>query len=404
MLPLIRERLVRIHKIEHDGTVAIMVGEDEFHSYIARLIDEGSPQGQTHRIMPVCLLKKAVRRWGKNNHIIFFQDGNRLSKIREASGSRLIVLPHFVGQSVELPQGQTDLTAFFKNSTTKNDLNKIRDSQLEYKITKNPEDLDFFYHRMHRPYIRNRHGEAAAILSWEDFQSAYEKMELLLVCREGKPLSGSLNVQTGETYTLHVNGVLDADPELMKLGVFSALYWFSLVEAYRRGCVSVNLLYAPPFLKDGVLVYKKKWGGRIDLDPVKRTETGLLFTGNQGPLIRFLERNPFICKLDDRLASLIFLGPNTVLNDKELSSYLKSLIHQGPRLTTWIVALNKTWAERCAKLGNLFHDSSKSILLLDFSDQDLSRFPEYLRERHNQVVTPQGIAFNPRPDQRDFIQ
>ncbi len=262
-----------------------MVGEDEFHSYIARLIAEGSPQGPTHRIMPVCLLKKALRRWGKNNHIIFFQGGTQLARIREASGSRLIVLPHFVGQSVELPQGPTDLTAFFKNSTTKNDLNKIRDSQLEYKITKTPEDLNFFYHRLHRPYIQNRHGGAAAILAWEDFQSAYEEMELLLVCREGKPLSGSLNVQTGGIYTLHVNGVLDADPELMKMGVFSALYWFSLVEAYRRGCVSVNLLYAPPFLKDGVLVYKKKWGGRIDLDPVKRTETGLLFTGNQGPLI-----------------------------------------------------------------------------------------------------------------------
>ncbi len=101
---------------------------------------------------------------------------------------------------------------------------------------------------------------------------------------------------------------------------------------------------------------------------------------------------------------MIFLGPNTVLNDKELSSYLKSLIHQGPRLTTWIVALNKTWAERCAKLGNLFQDPSNSVHLLDFSDQDLSRFPEYLRERHNQVVTPQGILFNPRPDQRDIIQ
>jgi len=49
------ERLVRIHKIEHDGTVAIMAGEKQFHSYLARLIDEGSSPGQTHRIMPVCL-------------------------------------------------------------------------------------------------------------------------------------------------------------------------------------------------------------------------------------------------------------------------------------------------------------------------------------------------------------
>jgi hypothetical protein len=138
---------------------------------------------------------------------------------------------------------------------------------------------------------------------------------------------------------------------------------------------------ARPFLKDGVLIYKKKWHSQIVIDH-REPEFWFLPCHDRPQTARFLEENPLICEQDGWLISLIFLGAQTVLNDKELSSYLRACHFQGDRLSTWVVLLNDQWAARIATIQNILQTLPPPNHILDLSNSSLTELPERIRNGH----------------------
>jgi hypothetical protein len=372
---VIKDIWLPIYRIEQSGLTAILIGHQACDSYLINLIYGEYLKPIRIGTVPIWSLNRVMRRWQEKADVIIFR--HRRFRPRGAFARRMLIMPYYIAQSVDLPPPDADLLAFFYNSTTRRDLKRIRDAEFKYEITQDPAQLDFFYHQMLRPFIQDRHRDAADILPWDAFRLAYEKMELLLIHKAGLPVAGNLNLQTNDCYTLHVLGVLNADKELLKAGTIAACYWFSIAEAHRRGCASVNMQCARPFLKDGVLVYKKKWRGRIVADH-REHELWLLPCGNRPPMHRFLEENPFICEQDDRLVSLIFLGSHTVLSDKELSSYLRDCHFQGDRLSTWVVLLDSEWAARTETIKNIMRELPQPSHILDLSHGSLAELPELI--------------------------
>jgi hypothetical protein len=377
---LVKDIWLPIYRIEQSGLTAILIGHQACDPYLINLLYAEYLKPIRVGTVPIWSLNRVMRRWQEKADVIIFRD--RKFQPRGAFARRMLTIPYLVGQSIDLPPSDADLLAFCHNSSTRRDLKKIRDAEFQYEITQDPAQLDFFYHQMHQPYIRERHRDSADILPWESFRQTYEKMELLQVRKAGLPVAGYLNEKTGDCYTLHVLGVLNADRELLNAGAVAASYWFSIVEAHRRGCATVNMQCARPFLKDGVMVYKKKWGGRIVMDH-KECELWFLPCGNRLPMYRFLEENPFICERDGRLVSLIFLGSHANLNDRELSSYLKECHYHGDRLSTYVVLLNSEWAARAETIQTIVSELPQPSHILDLSHGSLAELPELISNWQN---------------------
>jgi hypothetical protein len=382
-ITFLRDLWLPIYRIERSGLTVILIGHeacDPFSDkvcdpYIMHLLYAEYLDPLRIGTVPLWSLNRVMRRWEKKADLIIFR--HRRFRPRGAAARRMLNMPYHVEQIIELPPPDVDLLAFLINSTTRRDLKKIRDAEFQYEITQDPAQLDFFYHQMYRPFVQDRHRGSARIIPWEVFRRIYEKGELMLIRRAGLAVAGNLISQTGDCLYNNLFGVLHADRELFNAGSIAAIYWFAMVEARRRGCATVSMQCARPFLKDGVLVYKKKWGSRIVADHIDR-EFWLLPCGNRPPMHRFLEENPFICEQDDRLVSLIFLGSHTVLSDKELSSYLRGCHFQGDRLSTWVVLLDSEWAARTETIKNIMRELPQPSHILDLSHGSLAELPELI--------------------------
>ena len=386
-----------IYRIERAGVTVIQIGRQASDPYIAHLLYGSYLHGEKVGSVPAWNIGHAIRRWETSADLIFFR--NEQFRPPDPIARRMLTLPYFVQQVVDLPPSSSDMLSHFYNEAThwtlKSNLKSIRKARFEHEFNRDPGMLNHFYHHLYVPYIRERYLDTAEILSWPGFQGLYGAMELMLIRRKGRIVAGCVNQHIGNTYRMHVAGVLSADKEFLKTGIVSALYWFSFCEAHRRGCLEVDLGVSRPFMKDGLLEYKKKWRSRVTPSMYKRTGIWLLPCGNRPEMFRALEDNPFFCELDGRLTGLIFLGGNTVLDDGELAAYLERVSYPGEHHSVCVVLLTQAWASRAGTIRGIMNIHSKVHRILDLSRNPLAELPARLRDREAMDEANAGDAAAP---------
>lgn len=386
-----------IYRIDHAGLTVIQIGRESLDPYIVRLLYGEFLKSEKVGSVPAWNLARAIRRWEARADLIFFR--NTQFQPPGELACRMLMLPYFAQQVVDLPSSSSGLLSHFFNEAThwtlKSNLRSIRKARFEHEFTRDPELLNYFYHQLYVPYIKERYLDTAEIISWPSFQDVYGGMELLLIRRKGQIVAGCVNQQIGNTYRMHVAGVLCADKDFLKTGIVSALYWFSFGEAHRLGCREVDLGVSRPFLQDGLLVYKKKWRSRITASIYRRPGLWLLPCGNRPLMYRALEDNPFFCEQDGRLTGLIFLGDHTVLNDKELAGYLQHVFCSGECLSIRIVLLTRDWAARAETIQDILKNYPQAPRLLDLSSASLAELPGLLRDRETDPATNSGDTMAP---------
>jgi hypothetical protein len=364
-----------IYRIEKNGLTVTLIGRHSYDPYFVQLFYGDYVDSTKVGSMAVWNINKTIQFWEKRSDIVLYRDSG--FQPSGAMARRMFNVPYYVSQAAKLPPIDGDLLAAFRDPSTVSDINKIRKAGFEYHISSDSVQLEHFYHWMYKPFILSRHRDSARIPDWPSFKRIHENMELLLISRDGELVAGALNLQTGDCYTGYANGVLNADRKLIKDGVVSAIYWFGMVEAHRRGCSTVNLGTSRPFLKNGVLAYKKKWGSQINIDE-NEPEFRLLVCGNQLAAQRFFEATPFICKHGNKLVSLIFLGQHVALNDKDLSSYLRACLFQGDQLSTWIILLSPEWLARMETLQTAVRGFAKSTRIIDLVKGSWIELPDMI--------------------------
>ena len=159
-----------------------------------------------------------------------------------------------------------------RNSSLARDLKLIRKHGLTCEESVSPNDFWYFWERMYVPYAENRYAEQALLGTKEEFakQIADGTLQLLFIIHDGRRIAGGALSTLKEIPRFRYLGILDADPELRKLGTLSAVYVHILDWALRRGHKEVNLGGVRPFLKDGVLQFKKKFNMRLQAGGYKR--------------------------------------------------------------------------------------------------------------------------------------
>ena len=173
------------------------------------------------------------------NLVPFFKDG-------------LLTVP-FVRQVASLDKPPETLKQFRKHKKT------IRSYDIE--ISNGAESLKFFYEKMYLPFIRVRHRDALI----EDISKLEyllkNKGELLLLKRQDEFVGGLFCKTTGDTYYALSVGLID--DRWLDEDAVPALFYFSMARARELKARFMDFGESRPFLSDGVLEYKRRWGGHI---------------------------------------------------------------------------------------------------------------------------------------------
>jgi len=166
-------------------------------------------------------------------------------------------------------------------------------SLYECEISRDPEDLRFYYETMYVPFIRERFAEQAVILEIERIRFLFPDLEVLFVIESGKRIGGVIGVQEGDTYRWLSTAI--TDDRYRKKGALSAAYYFGILRAKETGARSIDLGLSRPFLSDGVALHKRKWRAAIKLE----NQTRRWF------LLSNIEKEHLIVLIDGSLTALV---------------------------------------------------------------------------------------------------
>jgi hypothetical protein len=263
-----------------------------------------------------------------------------------------------------------------KNKSVESDIRRIRNNKLLFEITQNPSQFDNFYYNMYRPYIAASHGSGAIIAEYDYMKKEFKNGELLLIKKEDEYIAGGLLVYKKKLWRPAYLGVKDGNPSYVKNGAIAAVFLFWIRVLRQKGQRELDLRLSRPFLKDGVLRYKKKWGGsRI---AYSSQADGIYLVApltNTPGLKAFLINNPFIFvdNTDKRkISGAIFVDSDHPFSQEELEEIYKEYYFDGmSNLHVYEFGKNT--------------DRTEKILPLQFSDKILFCSAERLFQRSPMV-------------------
>ncbi len=141
-------------------------------------------------------------------------------------------------------------------------LNHAKDMGLGYRFSHDAADFDRFYHEMYLPFVSRRHGQLASVSSYEALRTHFERGGLLLITHGPEDVAGSVcYLQDGVLYAVE-EGIVNGDPELLRIGINAFLYWCSFQWALQHKAHGFSLGASYATVADGAFNFKSHWGAR----------------------------------------------------------------------------------------------------------------------------------------------
>lgn len=183
--------------------------------------------------------------------------------------SQAFYLPIYVTLTADV----ADAAELLRSHSVRDDVRKIRREGFHYSISRKSNDLAKFMAEYHDPWVRVVHGFDALGLDSEGTSRLRQGDEipepwvLLKVHLAEEWVAGMLLVASEDAAALMELGVKDADATYAKRGALHACYWFAFEYLRNLGHAKANLMFARPFLKNGVLQYKLKFRPHLRAKP-----------------------------------------------------------------------------------------------------------------------------------------
>ncbi len=144
----------------------------------------------------------------------------------------------------------------------KNDVRRVLKLGFTTRVTRDTADYESFRTRLFEPYGSQRFGELFVPLPAYTYRHARRHGALLLVEREGRVVAGSLLERWRGTLRILAFGV-DPASGVPPGTALAACYYHSIGYAVAEGYPWLSFGTCRPVLTNGVLRYKRKWGGRL---------------------------------------------------------------------------------------------------------------------------------------------
>jgi hypothetical protein len=180
---------------------------------------------------------------------------------------------------------------------------------------------------MYVPHIKLRYGDSASVVPRKRVQENFDKGELLLIKKKGEPIAALLLTYKESCACMNWMGVRDGNWEFVSDGASAACYEFSFQRAEEKGCQTIDLTRARPFLHDGLLLFKKTWWFAL-LDGVSHKFLLRVVSDSQATRT-FLENTPFIFERFGQLKGAVFVNGETPLTLQMLRAINKEYFYAG---------------------------------------------------------------------------
>jgi hypothetical protein len=179
-------------------------------------------------------------------------------------GDDYLSVPSWLLATVPVPQ---DMHELVKTKNTRSDLKAMQRNGLRPQVSHLPEDFDRFYHEMYVPFAQQRHGSASITRAAGFMRRYFRHGGLMWICEGEREVAGMLYGISGKTFQLVSLGTPGGSYEPAKHGAFAALYLYGAELAKASGCTTMDFGGTRLCAKDGVLLYKRKWGIAFEPKP-----------------------------------------------------------------------------------------------------------------------------------------
>ena len=206
------------------------------------------------------------------------------------------VLPKYVRQ--RLPVFDTPEQTIGRLSTgvqkdIRHKLRRMDNMGVTCELIRDPAWVETFYHEMYKPHTLSRFEELAAVSSFGDVERAFQRGGGLALKQNGVAFSASIIFPQGDVMRFPYSGTASASEELARKGAKTVLYYNALRVAREWGCSAIDLGHTGPFLSDGVLQFKLKWGSQVLDDDDGTGYFAIAAPGQTEAATRFLAANQF---------------------------------------------------------------------------------------------------------------
>jgi hypothetical protein len=243
---------------------------------------------------------------------------------------KYLFIPSWIDGQVDIAAERASLFRS-RNKSLQSDLSRIRRHNLHCEATQSLSQFDDFYHNMYLPYITRAHGDRSKVMTYGYVRTEFQKRraftELLLIKQDQEFIAGVLIHYSKRRARLLTLGVKDGNPDYIDRGAVGAAYHFAIQRLADKGHTKIDLGGSRPFLKDGVLRYKRKWHQRVSS---RKGPAFLVKVLCQTPGLRgFFANNPFAYKDAAGLQGAVFVDGDKPLGKQDFTDIDKNLYVEG---------------------------------------------------------------------------
>ena len=156
---------------------------------------------------------------------------------------------------------------------------------------------------MYIPYISWKFGDTGVYANFYTIKHLFERgSKLLFIKFNDEYLFGGLFLKDKDKIFASYAGVMEGKFDCVQKGVITASYHYLIQKAKESGADIVDFGYCRPFVNDGVFIYKRKWGTKIEKARIDSAEIfSFKACNNSKGITNFLTKNPFVSLDKNRL-------------------------------------------------------------------------------------------------------
>jgi len=271
-------------------------------------------------------------------------------------GTDYLAVPDWVGSVLTVPDNLEALTC--GNRSLRSDLRIVRRNSLKHEVVEADADFTQFYQTMYLPFVRRRHAQHAFIRNDYWMRRAFRRGGLMWILQDGQRVAGLLFRRRGQVLYSVAIGTARGEDRFVREGANIATDLFVLEHAKRLGCTLIDFGGSRPFLNDGVLRYKRKWG--VTLVDKQDARYDLLVHWNRltRPVLAFHSNVPLIFRDEDGLSALCLIERDSPIAQAEVSKIHRSV---------WIPGLRRLYLAATSGWQNPKERPAQTVLL-DLTD------------------------------------
>lgn len=225
------------------------------------------------------------------------------------------LLPTMVEMTASLPATFAEFLAGLPSSA-KADLRKHKRRGWTISVGRDPAGVADFHRDYYVPSMRSRYGEDAYVFGSSVLEDCLtRKGGEFIGVHEGDRLIAGLFCrpeERGSSLRFAQLAWLGGDEALYRSGVIGQLYVAAIERAFFHGARKVNFGPVSPYLEDGLMAYKTKWGGRLRAETSFHEDRAVLLDPRVGVCREFLDTHSLLLKAPGGERFAAFMGGKVV--------------------------------------------------------------------------------------------